>query len=462
MAPHYRSLICLLVMPYLYALSNAYQHNITTYGPSSRAYCTPGPDTHVSGTPVYRFSDFSFTQTQTIRIATSNPPLPLTTFAEQYSAVSKIFANVSSTTWQNWSPLHPTPTDSAEPYGQAAYSKLWKAANPTDFSRGLYSTTVSPTPVPTSELIYPPPLLFGPNDCYTFPNDFIFGIAGSASQCEGAIADQGKSPAITDMLGSLIALEGIPNVNNYVTNEHYYLYKQDIERFAAIGAKHYSFTLPWTRIMPFALPGTPVNIEAIQHYSSVIDFVLSKGMQPVVTLTHFDTPLQFFGGGSQYISHILGTRAYYGAGFGLVLGYENSTLEDAFVHYAEIAMSHFASRVPIWITFNEPQIGSTNGVAVNNVVKAHARVVHFYREVLKGKGKVSMKMGVTPGIPLSPDDPTHIAATQTFTDLYVNPYLNPLALGQDYPDAFKWAIQDYVPLTPKDLEYMKGTLGKFH
>jgi len=57
---------------------------------------------------------------------------------------------------------------------------------------GVYSTTVSPTPVPTSELVLPPQNYFGPTDCYDFPSDFVFGVAGSAGQIEGAAAREGR------------------------------------------------------------------------------------------------------------------------------------------------------------------------------------------------------------------------------------------------------------------------------
>ena len=60
-----------------------------------------------------------------------------------------------------------------------------------------------------------------------------------------------------------------------------------------MGVEYYSFTIPWTRILPFALPGTPVNQQAIEHYNDVIDAVLEAGMQPVVTMLHFDSPLMF-------------------------------------------------------------------------------------------------------------------------------------------------------------------------
>lgn len=152
---------------------------------------------------------------------------------------------------------------------------------------GSYSTTVSPTPVPSKELVLPPKDYFGPTDCYDFPNDFVFGVAGSAAQIEGAVALEGRTPTLQEIL-----VTG-DKPKNYVTNENYFLYKQDIERLAAMGVEYYSFTIPWSRILPFVLPGTPVNKQAIDHYNDLIDTVLDAGMKPIVTMLHFDSPLMF-------------------------------------------------------------------------------------------------------------------------------------------------------------------------
>lgn len=131
--------------------------------------------------------------------------------------------------------------------------------------------------------------------------------------------------------------------NNYVTNEKYYLYKQDIERLASMGVKYYSFSIAWTRILPFALPGTPVNQQGLVHYSDLIDFILEKGMVPTVTMFHFDTPLQFFRGNN--------SRAADDALIGYVNGgYQNETFTDAFVNYGKILLTNYADRVPIWFT----------------------------------------------------------------------------------------------------------------
>jgi hypothetical protein len=249
--------------------------------------------------------------------------------------------DLSTTTWGRWDPnVTSQATDSANSYGEAAWTALWKAANLTSITgSAIYSSTVSPTPLPTSELVLPPADYFGPTDCYNFPEDFIFGVAGSAAQIEGAVFEEGKSPSLMEILVG----NGDNRSNDQITNENYYLYKQDIERLASMGVKYYSFSIPWTRILPFALPGTPANELGLRHYSDLIDFVLAKGMIPTVTMFHFDTPLQFFGGNNSQIADppLIG----YVNG-----GYQNETFEDAFVNYGKILLTHFSDRVPVWFT----------------------------------------------------------------------------------------------------------------
>ena len=165
------------------------------------------------------------------------------------------------------------------------------ARGPPGFTKSAsqFSTTVSPTPLLTEELVLPPKDDFGQTDCYNFPPDFLFGVTSSAAQIEGATAQDGKTPTLMDIL---VLEEGD---KDYVANEHYYYCKQDIERVAAMGVKYFSFSIAWARIPPFALTGTPVKQAGIDYYNDVINYVLEKGMIPVVTLIHFDTPLQFYG-----------------------------------------------------------------------------------------------------------------------------------------------------------------------
>ncbi|KAF2137027.1 glycoside hydrolase family 1 protein [Aplosporella prunicola CBS 121167] len=421
----------------------AQQVYIPAQGPVSRPQCN-AESSYAHATPTYTFGEFSFTQTETVRTATPLPsPTTTATYALPYESLSHLVSSMTTTTWGNWDPNATVKaTDTADPYGNAAWSAIWERANLPNFTyRGLYSSTVSPTPVPTSELVYPPPDYFGPQDCYYFPEDFMFGVAGSASQIEGAIADEGRTPVLMETFSS--------GARDYVANENYYLYKQDIERLASIGVKYYSFSIPWTRIMPFVFEGTPINKHGIDHYDDLINFVLEKGMVPTVTLLHFDTPLQFYGNMSE-----AGGKGLIGNTDG---AYGNETFEDAFVNYGKIVMTHYADRVPVWFTFNEPILYSSNGKSINGVVKAHARLYHFYHDVINGTGKVGLKFNDNFGVPQDPQDASHVEAANHFNSFQIGTFANPINLGIDYPESFKQTIPDYVPLTAEDLAYINGT-----
>jgi beta-glucosidase/6-phospho-beta-glucosidase/beta-galactosidase len=225
------------------------------------------------------------------------------------------------------------------------------------------------------------------------------------------------------------------------------LYKQDIERIAAMGVKYYSFSIAWSRILPFALPGTPINQAGLDHYDDVINFILEKGMIPSVTLLHFDTPLQFYGANLSSI----GDRPLIGYVNG---GYQNETFPDAFVHYAKLVMTHYADRVPLWFTFNEPLLYSYNGVSIDHVIKAHARVFHWYKEELNGTGDISIKFNDNFGVPRDPSNDADVYAANHFNDFQLATFCNPIFLGIDYPEAFKQTIEDYVPLSEEDLAYI--------
>jgi hypothetical protein len=390
------------------AVALAQQVYIHADGPSSRPQCTANHAYAApNASPTYHFNGFSFTQTETVRTATSVEPARMTTYAPPYASLSHLLPHVKTTTWGHWNPNATVKaTDIADPYGQAAWTAQWERVSLADFTfKGLHSTTVSPTPVPTSELVLPPVEYFTPQDCYSFPKDFILGVAGSAVQIEGAIAEEGRAPTLMEIL----IVPDSENSPEYVTNENYYLYKQDIERLAAMGVKYYSFSISWTRILPFALEGTPVNRQGLDHYDDLINFVLSKGMQPTVTLIHYDTPVQFYGKNLSSFAD----RATVGYLNG---GYQNETFEDSFVYYGKILMTHFADRVPIWFTFNEPLLNSLNGKSVDTVIKSHARLYHFYHEEIGGTGKISLKLNDNFGLPKDPKNPAEVHAANHFNE----------------------------------------------
>uniref|UniRef100_A0A060TDK4 ARAD1D48444p n=1 Tax=Blastobotrys adeninivorans TaxID=409370 RepID=A0A060TDK4_BLAAD len=327
---------------------------------------------------------------------------------------------------------------------------MWNAARESgylaNFSRGIYSTTVEPTPIPSSELVLPPSDPFTFDDKLSFPKDFMLGVAGSAGQIEGAVADEGRTPTVLEIAGSIGGAS-----NNFVTNENYYLYKQDIARLAAMGVKYYSFSIPWSRILPFVLPGTPVNQKALDHYDDLINTVLEYGMLPAVTLNHRDVPVMF-----------LSDRPPQNITFGgYSTGYHNKQWTEAFVNFGKIVMAHFADRVPVWVTVGEPNLAMGTAQGGKNIMLAHAQLYKFYHDDIKGQGMVGIKFGYNYGAPLSPQNQADLEAVQRYNDINLGCIMNPLLLGENYPDSWiqLWnnTGQDFR-LSPEELSYVAGTM----
>lgn len=482
---------------------------------------TAAASTHSVGPASFAWSSsFTYAAAESARYATSvpKPTSSAPTYAPAPESATSLVSALTYSTWGNWKPKSNSTSTASDAnsggqYGNKAWSNLWSLANlpglpPTST---VYNATVEPTPVPTSQLVLPPADYFGPsglNCSYRFPPGFIFGVAGAAAQIEGAVADEGRAPAIPELLGLIPG-----SSNDYVTNENYYYYKQDILRLAAMGVKYYSFSISWTRILPFALPGTPVNKQAIDHYNDVINFVLENGMVPMVTLMHFDPPIQMASsliGNLDGLSFALGSLGGLGGiggsssnssspgglgdigsllggngssinvtqiadlassfGFGGLIELSglgtpkagspiahNVTFPDAFLNYAKIVMTHYADRVPLWVTINEPQIFSIDSKAIDAVIRGHASVYHFYKEELKGTGNITIKLANNFGVPRNASSEADVYAADWFNSFSVGTFADPIFLGQDYPESFKSLYPNHVPLTADDLAYINGT-----
>ena len=157
-----------------------------------------------------------------------------------------------------------------------------------------------------------------------FPEKFLWGASTSAYQVEGAVAKDGKSPSIIDMY------EHPEDVADFsVASDHYHRYREDIAMFAEMGLKAYRFSIAWTRILP---GGTgDVNAKGLEFYGNLIGECRKYGIEPIVTMYHFDLPycLEEKGGGL------------------------NRDTIDAFVNYAKVLFEHFGREVKYWLTINE-------------------------------------------------------------------------------------------------------------
>lgn len=175
---------------------------------------------------------------------------------------------------------------------------------------------------------------------YQLPDTFLWGGAVAAHQVEGGWNEGGKGISIVDVLtaGShgvdRIITDGIQDGYYYPNHDavdFYHTYKEDIKLFAEMGFKCFRTSIAWTRIFPKGDEETP-NEEGLQFYDDLFDELLKYGIQPVVTLSHFEMPY--------YLVKKYG-------------GWKNRKLIDFFVKYALTVMDRYKHKVKYWMTFNE-------------------------------------------------------------------------------------------------------------
>ena len=216
-----------------------------------------------------------------------------------------------------------------------------------------------------------------------FKKDFIWGGATASYQVEGAAYEDGKGLNIWDIFckdGGHI----YENQTGDAACDQYHRYKEDVQIMKEMGMKAYRFSLSWARIMPEGT-GT-VNEKGLKYYDNLINELLDNGIEPFVTLYHWDLP---------YALHLQG-------------GWMNPNSPSWFYEYAKVVAEHFSDRVKNFFTINEPQcivglgyqtgehapglkVGPSDYFRIwHNVLKAHGRAVEALREFSKQPVKISM------------------------------------------------------------------------
>ncbi|MFJ7977990.1 6-phospho-beta-glucosidase [Peribacillus sp. NPDC096379] len=170
--------------------------------------------------------------------------------------------------------------------------------------------------------------------------DFLWGGATAANQYEGAYLEAGKGLSIADVErggkhGTIRTIddyvkEGVFYPSHEATDFYHY-YKEDIALFAEMGFKCYRMSIAWSRIFPNGDDEVP-NEEGLKFYDDVFDELLKYGIEPVVTLHHYEMPLNLV--------------KKYGA-------WRNRRLIDFAVKYAKVVFERYKNKVKYWLTFNE-------------------------------------------------------------------------------------------------------------
>ena len=192
-----------------------------------------------------------------------------------------------------------------------------------------------------------------------FPLDFLWGSATAAYQIEGAFDADGKGPSIWDFWvqqpGKTYA-----GTNGNIATDHYHRYKEDIRYMKEMGLRAYRFSISWPRIFPRGRG--EINQAGLLFYADLIDELLANGIEPVVTLYHWDLPQALQ---DEYA------------------GWESRKIIKDFVNYAETCFDAFKDQVKYWIVLNEPNIFTQLGYMLGlhppgkSDIKAYLHTYHI-------------------------------------------------------------------------------------
>ncbi len=169
----------------------------------------------------------------------------------------------------------------------------------------------------------------------TFPANFLWGGAVAANQCEGAYDEDGKGWSTQDLApkGVVGAITDHPTEDNLKLKgiDFYHRYREDIAMFAEMGFSVFRFSIAWSRIFPNGDEETP-NEAGLAFYDQLIDECRRHGMEPLVTLSHYETPY-----------HLAKTYD----------GWCSRKMIDFFKRYVNTVMKRYKGKVHYWLTFNE-------------------------------------------------------------------------------------------------------------
>jgi beta-glucosidase len=199
-----------------------------------------------------------------------------------------------------------------------------------------------------------------------FPRDFTWGAATSAYQVEGAHDAEGKGPSTWD---AFCASPGnvFSNQTGNIACDHYHRFAEDVALMRDMGLRAYRFSVSWPRVLPAGAGA--VNHAGLGFYDRLVDALLAAGIQPWLTLFHWDLPLALYHRG----------------------GWRNRDIAGWFADYAAAVVDRLSDRVRHWITINEPQIflgpSEHEGVQTENARKSHAERLLTAHHALLAHGR---------------------------------------------------------------------------
>jgi beta-glucosidase len=269
-----------------------------------------------------------------------------------------------------------------------------------------------------------------------FPEGFVWGAATAAYQIEGAARDDGRGPSIWDTFSRTPGKVAGGHTGD-VACDHYHRYPDDVALMAELGLAAYRFSVAWPRIQP---DGTgPVEPRGLDFYDRLVDELAAHGIQPLVTLYHWDLP------------QALEDRG----------GWTSRETAEAFAEYAAVVHGRLGDRVRTWTTLNEPwcsaYLGYAAGVhapgrqdpaaafaAVHHLLLGHGLAVQALRAA--GATALGITLNPTTVYPADPDDAGDAAAARLVDGIANRIFFDPLLRGE-YPDDVLEHVARFTPGT---------------
>ena len=180
-----------------------------------------------------------------------------------------------------------------------------------------------------------------------FPDGFLWGGATAANQCEGAWDADGKGASTADhIMGGTVSkprrftrdIDAGAFYPSHEAIDAYHRFREDDELFAEMGFKCYRFSIAWSRIFPHGDENEP-NRAGIEHYRAMLEDLKSKGIEPLVTISHYEMPY--------------GLAETYG-------GWSDRRCIDFFLNYCKVLFTEYQGLVTYWLTFNEINAGRSH------------------------------------------------------------------------------------------------------
>ncbi len=291
-----------------------------------------------------------------------------------------------------------------------------------------------------------------------FKENFLFGGAIAANQCEGAYDEGGKGLSVQDVMprGFAGEITDGPTEDNLKLEgvDFYHRFREDIALFAEAGFNVLRMSIAWSRIFPNGDDDYP-NEEGLAFYDEVFDELAKYGIEPVVTLSHYEPPLNL-------------ARKYNGWCDRRVIGF--------FVRYAETVFARYKDKVKRWITFNEinslPKAPFMSGAiatpreeiseemlyrAMHHQLVASSLAVKRAHEIIPDSQVGCMVLGVTT-YPLTPDPADSLAAYMRDRETY---QFSDVQVFGEYPAYLLRYFEKRgidADITPADLDALKNVV----